>query len=81
VVLVACDQQYRLYGFHMSSPLPLPFLMLADHDGALHQRYGLDQQPGMVLIDHSGVIRQRWNVSGESIWAPMQSIVQAIEAL
>jgi alkyl hydroperoxide reductase subunit AhpC len=65
----------------MSSPLPIPFPLLADVDAEVHQVYNMDQHPGLVLLDRKRLVRAKWLVPDERVWPKMQDLISAIDAL
>ncbi len=81
VALLVRDQSHTLYGFQMSSPMPVPFPVLADSDGCAHTKYNMDHQPGLLLIDRHFVLRQKWLMNDERVWPKMQDLVHAAQAL
>ncbi len=81
VALMVRDHPHTLYGFRVSSPLPVPFPLLADVDGAVHVQYRMDRYPGLILLDHKPLIRQKWLMPEDNIWPKMQEIVEAVQAL
>jgi peroxiredoxin len=81
VALMVRDHAHTLYGFHSSSPLPVPFPLLADVDGKIHELYQMDKFAGLVLIDRNRVIRQKWLMSPEYVWPKLPELVQAAQLL
>lgn len=79
--LMVRDQPNTLYGFRMSSPLPVPFPMLADVDGAMHAAYRMSFSPGLLLIDTDRTIRYKWLMPDDTLWPPVPEIVQAVQTL
>ncbi|MFW5696862.1 MAG: hypothetical protein ACOCXR_03660, partial [Phototrophicaceae bacterium] len=81
VALLVRDFPHILNGFHSSSPLPVPFPLLADSDGQIHRTYAMDRNPGMLLIDRYRVVRQKWMLPDDRVWPRMQELVQAIQVV
>jgi peroxiredoxin len=81
IALLVRDQPHTLYGFQMSSPLPVPFPVLADPDGSVHRLFDMERQPGLLLVDRSRSLRQKWIMSDERVWPKLQELVQAAQAL
>lgn len=79
--LLVRDHAHTLYGFRASSPLPVPFPLLADVDGKVHKSYSMDQSPGLLLMNRDGVIRYKWLVSDETVWPPLSELTQAVQTL
>lgn len=81
VALVVRDQPQAVYGFHMSSPFPVQFPMLADVEGLVHRLYRMQQHPGLVLLDHQQRVRCKWLMPDERVWPSMKELVETIESL
>lgn len=81
IALLVRDNAYTLYGFRMSSPLPVPFPLLADVTGEVHRLYNMERNPGLVLLDSHRIARRKWLVPDERVWPRMQELSEAIEAL
>lgn len=81
VALLVRDHASTLHGFQMSSPLPIPFPMLADEDGSVHAAYQMDRHPGLLLIDRQNVLRSKWLMPTERVWPRINEIVLAIQAI
>jgi len=79
--LLVRENAHTLYGFRMSSPLPVPFPLLADVNGDVHRLYNMAQHPGLVLLDRNRVVREKWLVPDERVWPKMQELVKAIDSL
>jgi peroxiredoxin len=79
VALMVRDHAHTLYGFHTSSPLPVPFPLLADVDGSVHQLYNMDKHAGLILIDRHRTIRQKWLMSPDYVWPKLTDLVQAAQ--
>jgi peroxiredoxin len=81
IVLVMRDSPHTLNDFRSSSPLPLPFPLLADTDGYIHLMYGMDHEPGLLLVDRSRVLRRRWLVTENAMWPSVNELVHAAQQL
>lgn len=81
VAVLVRDYPHTLYGFHSSSPLPVPFPLLADPDGAIHKAYQLDRHPGILLIDKDYVLREKWLMPDDRVWPKFQELMQAVQIL
>lgn len=81
ITLLVRDQAHILYGFHSSSPLPVPFPLLADVDGAVHQHYNLQNQAGLVLLDRDSTVRHKWLMQPDYVWPKLTELAQAIQLL
>ncbi len=81
VVLLVRDDPHTLYGFRMSSPLPVPFPLLADNDGEIHQRYNMAHHPGLVLLDKNPLIQAKWLMPDERVWPKMQELLNEINSM
>jgi peroxiredoxin len=81
VALMVRDHANTLYGFHTSSPLPVPFPLLADVDGSVHQLYRMNKNAGLVLIDRHRVIRYKWLMSPDYVWPKLNDLVQAVQLM
>lgn len=81
VMLMVRDHPTTLYGFHASTPLPVPFPMLADEKGNVHSKFNMDRHPGLVLIDGDLHIRAKWLMPSERVWPKVAEIEQAIATL
>lgn len=79
--LLVRDYPYTLYGFHSSSPLPVPFPLLADPDGEVHRLYRMERHPGLLLIDSMSMLQEKWLMPDDRVWPKIQEINQAIERL
>jgi peroxiredoxin len=78
VALLVRDDPHTLYGFRMSSPLPVPFPLLADGNGEMHQRYNMERHPGLVLLDSNLLIQAKWLMPDERVWPKMQELLTKI---
>ncbi len=81
VSLLIRDHPHTLFGFHSSSPLPVPFPMLADTDGSVHQIYNMERQAGLILIDRKRIVREKWLMSPEYVWPKFTDLMTAIQRL
>lgn len=81
IALLVRDHSHTLYGFRMSSPLPVPFPLLADADGRVHRSYSMDRHPGMILIDRERVIRYKWLMPEDNVWPKMPELIEAVQTL
>ena len=81
IALLVRDHASTLYGFQISSPLPVPFPLLADEDGSVHLKYGMDRHPGLLLIDNAYMLRQKWLMPDERVWPRMSELVKAVQQL
>lgn len=81
VALLVRDHPHTLSGFHSSSPLPVPFPLLADPDGRIHHAYAMDRNPGMLLIDRLHVLRQKWLMPDDRVWPRIQELAQAMQMI
>lgn len=81
ITLLVRDHPHTLYGFRMSSPLPVPFPLLADADGQIHRAYNLDRYPGLLLLDREGILRDKWLMPDDRVWPKINEIVQAVHHL
>jgi peroxiredoxin len=81
IALLVRDQPHTLFGFQMSSPLPVPFPLLADTDGSVHRAYSMETMPGLLLIDHRCVIRHKWLMTDDEIWPKMAELVETAQTL
>lgn len=79
--LLVRDHAHTLYGFRSSSPLPVPFPLLSDLDGAVHKSYIMDTAPGLLLIDAQRIIRFKWLMPDETVWPRVPELVQAVQTL
>jgi peroxiredoxin len=81
VALLVRDHASTLYGFYISSPLPVPFPMLADEEGTVHATYRMDSHPGLLLLDNEQVLRQKWMMPPDRVWPKAGEIAQAINRI
>lgn len=81
LALVTTDQVHMLYGFHNTTPLPIPFALLADDKGDVHRAYQMMSQTGLLLIDRKQVVRQKWLMTPEMVWTRLNEIHAAIQLL
>jgi peroxiredoxin len=80
-VLLLHEHISTIYGFEISSPLPVQFPMLADEDGLVHHNYRMDRHPGLLLIDRDYILHQKWLMPSERVWPKPKEIALAIYAL
>jgi len=81
IALLVHDEPHTLYGFHSSSPLPVPFPLLADRDGSVHRSHAMDRHPGLLLLDHHLIVREKWLVPDDRVWPKINELMGAIESL
>lgn len=81
IALLVREEAHTLYGFQVSSPLPVPFPLLADEDGTVHTAYGMDTHPGLLLIDRDYKLRKYWQMPDDRVWPRMTELVQAVQYL
>lgn len=81
VALLVCDQPHALFGFQMSSEMPVPFPVLADPDGHIHTLYHMDCQPGLALLDRGLLVQRTWMVNEDRVWPKMPELIHAIQDL
>jgi peroxiredoxin len=81
LAMVICDQPHTLYGFRVSSPLPLEFPLLADVDHAIHGLYNMDDLCGLVMLDSSRTIRHKWLVPDERVWPNVNELLDAAKLM
>jgi len=79
VALLIRDHPFVLFGFHSSSPLPVPFPMLSDADGEVHRAFGMDRYPGLLLLDEQRVLQQKWLVPDDRVWPKLNELIHDIE--
>ncbi|MCU0498842.1 MAG: redoxin domain-containing protein [Anaerolineae bacterium] len=73
------DYQSSLRSFQMSSPIPVPFPLMADVDGLIQNAYQMHGQTGLVLIDYERVIRQKWLLPVDYMSPNMDEMLQAVQ--
>jgi peroxiredoxin len=81
VSLLIRDHPHTLFGFYSSSPLPVPFPLLADTDGRVHQIYNMERQAGLLLVDRQRIVREKWLMPAEYVWPKFTDLMQAIQRL
>jgi peroxiredoxin len=81
VAVLVRDHANTLYGFQMSSPLPVPFPLLADVEGKTHELYHMETQAGLILIDRYNRVHQKWLMLPEYVWPKLQDIVDEIQVM
>jgi peroxiredoxin len=79
IAVIVRDYPHTLRGFHLSSPLPVPFPLLADVDGAVHRAYGLDRYPGLLLIDRNLLLCHKWIMPDDRVWPKVTELTGAVE--
>lgn len=75
--MIIRDQPATLRHFHFSSPMPIPFPLLADADGKAHAAYTIER-PCLLLVDHEGVLRAKWQMSPDIVLPETDAILEAI---
>lgn len=68
VAVIVRDDAKMLYGFEMSSPLPIPFQLLADTRGDVHDDYDMVGHNGLLLLNKRHVLRAKWIVPEDRVW-------------
>jgi peroxiredoxin len=81
ITLIIREDPMTLEGFRLSSPLPVPFPLLADIDGAVHQLYSMDRHPGLLLIDHNHILRDKWLMPDERVWPKLEEITRSVHSV
>jgi len=81
VAIVLHNQPHTLYGFYVSSPVPLPFPLLADVNHQVHAMYNMASHPGMILIDANCITREKWLMPDERLWPKSREIIDAVHLL
>lgn len=79
--LILKDQARTLANFHLSSPLPIGFPLLADTDGRTHEAYIMSSNVGLMLIDRAGMVRCKWYLSEPTILPALPEIQTIIATL
>ena len=79
--VIVRDEAKMLYGFQMSSPLPIPFPLLADTRGDVHEDYNMVGSTGLLLIDKTHLLRAKWIIPEDRIWVKLPELVAEIELL
>ena len=79
IALLVQEPPSTLYGFQMSSPLPVSFPIIADEDGDVHMAYDMADTPGLLLIDRGHILRDKWMMSVERAWPRMNELVKAVQ--
>jgi peroxiredoxin len=77
VALVVRDQPVTLRNFHASSPLPIPFPLLADAEGKAHNAYAVER-PCLLLINHNGLLCAKWQMSPDVVLPETDAILDAM---
>jgi peroxiredoxin len=81
LALLICDKPHTLYGFQVSSPVPLEFPLLSDVDREVHERFNMTQISGLVMLDGQQVVRHKWLVPDERVWPHINELLQAAQSL
>lgn len=81
IALIAQEPVSTLYGFHMSSPLPMPFPTLADEDGAVHRAFQMGRHPGLLLVDKNYILREKWLMPNERVFPEVSDILEVIQKM
>jgi len=81
LALLICDQPHMLYGFRVSSPIPLEFPLLADVNHEVHKLYNMDLLSGLVLIDSDRMVRAKWLVPDERVWPQIGELLDAVQSI
>ena len=81
VAMLICDKPHMLYGFYMSSVMPLEFPLLADDERKVHNQFSMERHAGLILIDYNGFIRDKWLVPDERVWPNVQELLDAFQKL
>jgi peroxiredoxin len=81
VALLIQEHPNTIYGFQMSSPLPVPFPMLADEDGAVHKQYRMANHPGLLLVNREGILHHKWLMSPDRVWPKQNEIAIFIHSM
>ncbi|HEX2622066.1 MAG TPA: redoxin domain-containing protein [Phototrophicaceae bacterium] len=81
IALLVRDHVQTLHGFHTSSPLPVPFPLLADADGYVHRTYQMEYQAGLVLLDKQRIVRQKWSMTPDFVWPRLNDLLAAVQML
>jgi peroxiredoxin len=81
LALLICDKPHMLYGFYMSSVMPLEFPLLADAERVVHTKFSMDRHAGLILIDSRKIIRDKWLVPDERVWPNAQELLDALHQL
>jgi len=79
--LLICDKPHMLYGFYMSSVMPLEFPLLADDERTIHAKFSMERHAGLILIDSKTIIRDKWLVPDERVWPNAQELLDAFQHL
>lgn len=75
--LIVRDQPETLRNFHASSPLPIPFPLLADADGKAHSAYGIER-PCLLLVNRDGILCAMWQMPPDIVLPETQTILEAM---
>lgn len=75
--LIVRDQPATLRNFHASSPLPIPFPLLADAEGKAHSAYGIER-PCLLLVNRDGILCARWQMPPDIVLPETNAILDAM---
>lgn len=75
--MIVCDQPATLRNFHASSPLPVPFPLLADANGKVHDAYCVER-PCLLLIDRDAILRANWQMPPDIVLPETDAILDAM---
>lgn len=81
LALLLCNQPHQLYGYSMSSVVPLDFPLLADIHREVHMLYNMGRYAGLVVVDAAGMIRDKWLMPDERIWPKAPELMAVLEML
>lgn len=81
LALLLCNQPHQLYGYSMSSVVPLDFPLLADIHREVHMLYNMERYAGLVVVDAAGMIRDKWLMPDERIWPKAPELMAVLEML
>lgn len=81
VAIIVRDEAKMLYGFQTSSPLPIPFPLLADTQGDVHEDYAMVGLTGLLLLDRQHRLRAKWIIPEDRVWVKLPELVAEIELL
>ncbi|MBZ0301630.1 MAG: peroxiredoxin family protein [Anaerolineae bacterium] len=81
VALLVCGEPHALYGFSMSSVVPLEFPLLSDVDRAVHDLYNVEQYAALIAIDHAQIIREKWIMPDERVWPKVTELLSVLQMM
>ncbi|MCL4253357.1 MAG: redoxin domain-containing protein [Anaerolineae bacterium] len=81
VAIIVRDEAKMLYGFQTSSPLPIPFPLLADTKGDVHDDYDMVGLTGLLLLDKQHRLQAKWIIPEDRVWVKLPQLVSEIELL